>query len=92
MDMENLQRIVKNISNEIVHLKKSLGEGPFTKYYSWPPFKTTFPPTNQTSPPIEGINIEDFMNAFKSLVSKFDYSPGRLNDGKDDEREERAKE
>jgi hypothetical protein len=64
-----MQRILKKISNEIADLNKNSGEGSSTRSYFKPPFKKNFPLKNKTSPPIEGINVEDFVNIFKDISS-----------------------
>jgi hypothetical protein len=53
MDMEALQRIVKKLSNELIDLKKSGGEGSSSqkKFFRFPPKKDkNTPPTNKTNP------------------------------------------
>jgi hypothetical protein len=67
MDMESLQRIVKKLTNDIVDMKRNVGEGTSTKKIFKTPFKKNNPPTNKTTPPTEGINMEDFINMFKAL-------------------------
>jgi hypothetical protein len=76
--------IVKNISNEIVDLKKNDGEGPSTRIC----FKKNFPLVNKTSPPTEGINMEDFLNLFKALASRGELS----SDGQDEDEEKDGEE
>jgi hypothetical protein len=49
MDMEALQRIVKKLSNELIDLKKSGGEGYYIQknFFRFPPKKDkNTPPTN----------------------------------------------
>jgi hypothetical protein len=49
MDMEALQRIVKKLSNELIDLKKSSGEGYYIQknFFRFPPKKDkNTPPTN----------------------------------------------
>jgi hypothetical protein len=81
MDMESLQRIVKKLTNDIVDMKRNVGEGTSTKNFFKTPFKKTTPPTNKTTPPTEGINMEDFINMFKSLA----FGGEASSDGKDEE-------
>jgi len=70
IDMEALQRIVKNISNEIIDMKNNYGQGSSNtkKFFRFPP-KKSIPPTNKTTPPSEGLNGEDFIQAFKAWAS-----------------------
>jgi hypothetical protein len=68
MDMEALQRIFKNISNNIIDMKKNIGHGISNakKLFKFAPKKITPPPTTKTTPPTKGTNVEDFIKAFKS--------------------------
>jgi hypothetical protein len=70
IDMKELQRILKKISNEIIDMKKNCGEFPSNtnKFFRFPP-KKSIPPTNKTTPPSEGLNGEDFIQAFKAWAS-----------------------
>jgi hypothetical protein len=45
MDMESLQRIIKKLSNEIVDMKRNIGEGTSNtkKFFKFPPKKSTLP-------------------------------------------------
>jgi hypothetical protein len=68
MDMESLQRIIKNLSNDLVDLKKGSGEGYSSqkKFFRFPPRNKKLPPTNKTTPSqTEGINMEDISRPFK---------------------------
>jgi len=67
MDMESLQRMVKNISNEIININKIVGEGTSNtkKFFKLTPNKIT-PPTIKPIPPMKGINVEYFINVFKA--------------------------
>ena len=53
-DMESMQRFIKNLTNDIINLKKNKGEGkkPFKRF-----MKKRIDSTPQI-PPISGINIE----------------------------------
>ena len=55
-DMENMQRVIKQLTNELIDLKKNKGEGkkPFKPFMKK---MTDFVPQ---LPPISGINIEDY--------------------------------
>jgi hypothetical protein len=66
MDMEALKRIVKNIYNEIIDMNKRTREGTSNakKVFKFSPKKII--PTIKTSPPTEGVNMEDFIKEFKS--------------------------
>jgi hypothetical protein len=69
MDMESLQRIIKNLSNDLVDLKRGNGEGSSNqkRFFKFPPKKdSNTPPTNKASPSqMEGINMEDISRPFK---------------------------
>jgi hypothetical protein len=51
-------------------MKKNCGEFSSNpnNYFIFPPKKST-PPTSKTTPPSKGINVEDFIQAFKSWES-----------------------
>jgi hypothetical protein len=74
MDMESLQRIVKKLSNEMIDLKKSGGEGSSSQknFFRFPPKKDkNTPPTNKTNPSQEdGINMEDIFQALQTWATK----------------------
>jgi hypothetical protein len=57
-DMEGLQRVVKQLSNEIIELKKNRGEGTSSRGFFRFLDKRNFPPRQQTPP--EGIHIQDY--------------------------------
>ena len=57
-DIEGLQRMFKQLSNEIIDLKKSSGEGTSGRGLFRFPDKKHFPP-KQHSPP-KNINIQDY--------------------------------
>lgn len=57
-DIEGLQRIVKQLSNEIIDLKKNLGEGISGRGFFRFPDKKDFPPKQH--PPPDNINIQDY--------------------------------
>lgn len=70
IDVEALQIIVRKLSNEIIHMKKNCGEGSTNpnKFFKFQPKKEkSTHPTTKTTPPSEGINMEDFVQALKSL-------------------------
>ena len=56
MDMENMQRVIKQFTNHIIDLKKNKGEGkkPFKPFMKK---RTNYAPQ---IPPTSGINIEDY--------------------------------
>ena len=57
-DIEGLQRMVKQLSNEIIDLKKNLGESTSERGFFRFPDKKHFPPRQH--PPLENINIQDY--------------------------------
>lgn len=64
-DLENLQRVIKKLSNDMIDLKKNNTETNQNRGYFRPPFKRNFqnrPPT----PPPEGLNIEEVANVLKA--------------------------
>jgi hypothetical protein len=74
MDMESLQRIIKKLSNDLVDLKRGSGEGSSNqkKFFKFPPKKDkNTPPTNKTTPSqMEGINMEDIVQALQTWETK----------------------
>ena len=58
-DIEGLQRVVKQLSNEIIDLKKNSGEGILDRGFVIFPNKRNFPPQQQD--PLQDINIQDYM-------------------------------
>jgi len=70
-DLENLQRVIKKLSNDMIDLKKNNTETNQNRGYFHPPFKRNFqnrPPT----PPSEGLNIEEVAKVIKALISSSD--------------------
>ena len=57
-DIEGLQRMVKQLSNEIIDLKKSLGEGTSGRGFFRFLNKKHFPPKQH--PPPKNINMQDY--------------------------------
>ena len=57
-DIEGLQRVVKQLSNEIIDLKNNLGEGTSRIGFFIFLDKKHFPPRQH--PPPENINIQDY--------------------------------
>ena len=57
-DMEGLQRMLKQLSNEIIGLKKNSGETTSRRVFFKFPDKKHFPPKQH--PPPENINIKDY--------------------------------
>ena len=57
-DIEGLQRLVKQLSNEIIGLKNNSGEGTSSRVFFRFPDKRNFPPWKQAPP--EAINIQDY--------------------------------
>jgi hypothetical protein len=56
-DLENLQRMIKKLSNKIIDMKRSVGEGNQNKI----PYKTLFnrnPPFKSIEPPPTNLNIQ----------------------------------
>ena len=74
MDMESLQSIINNLSNDLVDPKKGSGEGSSSqkKLFRFPLKKyKNMPPTNKTTPSrMEGINIEDIFQALQTWEKK----------------------
>ena len=58
-DIEGLQRMVKQLSNEIIDLKKNSGESTFGRGFFRFPDKKHFPPRQH--PPPKNINIQDYV-------------------------------
>jgi len=56
--MEGLQRMVKQLSNEIIDLKKNSGESTSGRGFFRFPDKKHFP--QKQHPPLENINIQDY--------------------------------
>ena len=56
MDMESMQRVVKQCTNDIIDLKKNKGEGK----KSFKPFMKKRTNTAPQIPPTSGINIKDY--------------------------------
>ena len=56
--MESTQRVIKQLTNEIIDLKNKKGEGkkPFTTLFKKKTNMDTHPPI----PPTSGINLEDY--------------------------------
>ena len=57
--MDGLQRVVNQLSNEIIDLKKNIGEGTSGRGFFRFHYKIIFPPIQQNPP--EGINIQDYV-------------------------------
>lgn len=67
-DMENLQRVIKKLYNDMIDTKNKNAEINPNHGYFHPPFRRNFqnrPPT----PPLEGLNVEEAANVLKSLIS-----------------------
>jgi hypothetical protein len=72
-NMESLHKIFKKLSNEIIDLKKNYGEGSSNpnNFFKFQPKKEKSTPTNNTNPPsLEGINMEDIVQALQAWEMK----------------------
>ena len=56
--MESMKRVIKQLTNEIIYLKKKKGEGkkPFKPFFN----KKSNTDTPPLIPPTSGINLEDY--------------------------------
>jgi hypothetical protein len=89
MDKESLQRIVKKLSNELIDMKKSSGEGSSSpnKVFRFPPKKhKTTPSSHKTNSfHIEGINMEDIFQALQMWEIK---NMNEVNDEREENQEQ----
>jgi len=83
IDVESLQRIVNNLSNKIIDMKKHCGEGSSNpnKFFKFQPKREKSTSTTKTDPPSEGINMEYFFQALKVWENDTTIKP----DGKEEE-------
>lgn len=91
-DMENLQRVINKLSNDMIDMKKKITETDQNRGYFRPPFRRNFqnrPPT----PPPEGLNIEEVANVLKALISAPDtHDDSNADDCQEEESIERYEE
>jgi len=60
VDMDSLKRLIKTLWNDIIDLKKNLGESSSYRRPWKPPFRRSSPPLNSPNTSHEEIHIEDF--------------------------------
>jgi hypothetical protein len=78
-DLENLQRMIKKLSNEIVDMKRSVGEGnqnqrPYKPFFKInPPFKAIEPPPANLNIDLETVASDSFCTYHQENHSERDF-------------------
>ena len=69
LDLDNLQRVIKKLSNEIIDLKKGTSESTPNKEPPRQPFRRPFPNTAaKQTPPFEANSVDEINSFLKLLV------------------------
>jgi len=91
-DMENLQRVIMKLSNDMIDMKKNNTKTNQNCGYFRPPFRRNFQ-NRPPNPPPEGLNIEEVANVLKALISTPDtHDDSNADDCQEEESVERDEE
>jgi hypothetical protein len=69
--LENLQKVVQKLSNQVIDLKRTDGEASSSKGPYKPPFRKPFP-TNRPNSNTEGLNLESLQFAIQMILEAQD--------------------
>jgi hypothetical protein len=70
-DLENLQKVIPKLSNQVIDLKRSAEEAYSRKGPYKPPFRNPFP-TNRPNSNTEGLNLESLQFAIQTILEAHD--------------------
>jgi hypothetical protein len=70
-DLENLQKVVQKLSNQVIDLRRSTEEASSSKGPYKPPFRKPFP-TNRPNSNSEGLNLESLQFAIQMILEAHD--------------------
>jgi ribonuclease HI len=70
-ELENLTKVVQNLSNQVIDIKRSTEEASSSKGPYRPPFRKTFQTNRPNSNP-EGMNLESLQYALQSILGAQD--------------------
>jgi hypothetical protein len=70
-DLENLDKVVQKLSNQVTDLKRTTKEDSSSKGPYKPPFRKHFP-TNRPNPTTEGLNLESLQYALQTILEARD--------------------
>jgi hypothetical protein len=70
-DLENLQKVIQKLSNQVIDLKRSAEEASSSKGPYKPPFRKPFP-TNRPNSNSEGLNLESLQFAIQTILEAHD--------------------
>jgi ribonuclease HI len=70
-ELENLTKVVQNLSNQVIDIKRSTEEASSSKGPYRPPFRKPFQ-TNRPNPNPEGMNLESLQHALQSILGAQD--------------------